>query len=120
MTLDDGSTKTITTVHGAKAAGSVSAKTAFVVVRDSPGTKYDKAVSLKVPILDEAGFTRLLDDADDSDATQALRVFNDHVAADVRVEVVMLTVRDGVSLIRHRRAAPAVAACRGARRCCPR
>jgi caffeoyl-CoA O-methyltransferase len=50
---------------------------------------------------------RLLDDADDSAPTQALRVFNDHVAADDRVEVVMLTVRDGVSLIRHRRADPA-------------
>jgi caffeoyl-CoA O-methyltransferase len=50
---------------------------------------------------------RLLDDSDDSEATQALRVFNDHVAADDRVEVVMLTVRDGVSLIRHRRADPA-------------
>jgi predicted O-methyltransferase YrrM len=50
---------------------------------------------------------RLLDDADDSAPTQALREFNDHVAGDDRVEVVMLTVRDGVSLIRHRRADPA-------------
>ena len=50
---------------------------------------------------------RLLDSSDDSAATQAVREFNDHVAADERVEVVMLTVRDGVSLIRHRRAAPA-------------
>jgi len=50
---------------------------------------------------------RLLDSSDDSEATQALRVFNDHVAADERVEVVMLTIRDGVSLIRHRRAYPA-------------
>ncbi len=46
--------------RGAKAAGSVSSKTAFVVVGDSPGTKFDKAVSLKVPILDEAGFKVLL------------------------------------------------------------
>ena len=30
--------------RGAKAAGSVSAKTAFVVVGENPGTKYDKAV----------------------------------------------------------------------------
>lgn len=50
---------------------------------------------------------RLLDDTDNSTATQALREFNDHVAGDDRVEVVMLTVRDGVSLIRHRRAGPA-------------
>ena len=47
--------------RGAKAAGSVSAKTAFVVVGDNPGTKYDKAVSLRVPILDEAGFRILLE-----------------------------------------------------------
>jgi caffeoyl-CoA O-methyltransferase len=50
---------------------------------------------------------RLLDGEDDSTATLALREFNEHVAADERVDVVMLTVRDGVSLIRHRRAAPA-------------
>jgi caffeoyl-CoA O-methyltransferase len=50
---------------------------------------------------------RLLDGDDDSEATRALREFNDHVAADERVEVVMLTVRDGVSLVRHRRADPA-------------
>ena len=42
--------------------------------------------------------------ADDEDEnTKALREFNDHVVADERVEVVMLTVRDGVSIIRQRR-----------------
>ncbi|HXR40805.1 MAG TPA: NAD-dependent DNA ligase LigA, partial [Acidothermaceae bacterium] len=46
---------------GGKVAGSVSKKTDFVVVGDNPGSKYDKAVSLKVPILDEAGFAALLD-----------------------------------------------------------
>jgi len=46
--------------RGAKAAGSVSSKTAFVVVGENPGSKYDRAVSLKVPILDEAGFKVLL------------------------------------------------------------
>ena len=51
---------------------------------------------------------RLLDARDDSTRPpQAMREFNDHVVADERVEVVMLTVRDGVSLIRHRRADPA-------------
>ncbi len=48
--------------RGGKAAGSVSKKTDFVVVGDSPGTKYDKAVQLGVPVLDEAGFRALLDD----------------------------------------------------------
>ena len=52
--------------RGAKAAGSVSSKTAFVVVGENPGTKYDKAVSLKVPILDEAGFAVLLTDGPDA------------------------------------------------------
>ena len=52
--------------RGAKAASSVSGKTAFVVVGESPGTKYEKAVSLKVPILDEAGFKILLTDGPDS------------------------------------------------------
>jgi caffeoyl-CoA O-methyltransferase len=39
-------------------------------------------------------------DADD-DNTRALRVFNDHVAADDRVVSVMLTVRDGITLVRR-------------------
>ena len=38
---------------------------------------------------------------DDTDSTRALRAFNDHVAADERVVSVMLSVRDGVTLIRH-------------------
>ena len=48
--------------RGGKVSGSVSKKTAFVVVGDNPGTKHDKAVQLGVPVLDEAGFTRLLAD----------------------------------------------------------
>jgi DNA ligase (NAD+) len=49
-------------VRGGRAAGSVSRKTAFVVVGDEPGSKYDKAVTLKVPVLDETGFRILLSD----------------------------------------------------------
>ncbi len=47
--------------RGGKAAASVSRSTAFVVVGDAPGSKYDKAVSLKVPVLDEEGFGVLLE-----------------------------------------------------------
>ncbi|MEV4683578.1 NAD-dependent DNA ligase LigA [Streptomyces kurssanovii] len=47
---------------GAKVAGSVSKKTSFVVVGDNPGSKYDKAVQLKVPVLDESGFAVLLEE----------------------------------------------------------
>jgi DNA ligase (NAD+) len=49
-------------VRGGKAASSVSKKTDFVVVGESPGSKYDKAVSLQVPVLDEDGFRVLLSD----------------------------------------------------------
>jgi DNA ligase (NAD+) len=49
-------------VRGGKAAGSVSKKTAYVVAGDAPGSKYDKAVELGVPILDEDGFRRLLEE----------------------------------------------------------
>jgi caffeoyl-CoA O-methyltransferase len=38
---------------------------------------------------------------DDGDSTRALRVFNDHVVADERVVSVMLSVRDGVTLVRR-------------------
>ncbi|QIS14773.1 NAD-dependent DNA ligase LigA [Nocardia arthritidis] len=48
-------------VRGGKAAGSVSKKTAFVVIGDSPGSKAAKAEELGVPILDEAGFRLLLE-----------------------------------------------------------
>ncbi len=47
-------------VRGGRAAGSVSKKTAFVVVGEAPGSKYDKAVTLKVPVLNEDGFRILL------------------------------------------------------------
>ncbi|GAB7149819.1 NAD-dependent DNA ligase LigA [Mycobacterium riyadhense] len=57
--------------RGGKAAGSVSKKTSFVVAGDSPGSKYDKAVELGVPILDEDGFRKLLAEGPpDTDAAE--------------------------------------------------
>lgn len=44
---------------GGKASGSVSKKTSFVLVGENPGSKYDKAVSLGIPILDEAEFLKM-------------------------------------------------------------
>ncbi|MGV9290493.1 NAD-dependent DNA ligase LigA [Streptomyces sp. NPDC003719] len=58
--------------RGAKVTGSVSKKTSFVVVGDSPGSKYDKAVQLKVPVLDESGFTVLLEQGPEAAADAAL------------------------------------------------
>jgi DNA ligase (NAD+) len=46
--------------HGGKAGGSVSKKTSYVVVGTDPGSKFEKAKSLEVPILDEAQFDKLL------------------------------------------------------------
>ena len=47
--------------RGGKSTSSVSKKTSAVVVGDSPGSKAAKAEELGVPILDEAGFVRLLE-----------------------------------------------------------
>ena len=44
---------------------------------------------------------RVLDESDESEGTVAIRAFNEHVIADPRVVSVMLTVRDGVTLIRR-------------------
>ncbi|QNI06261.1 NAD-dependent DNA ligase LigA [Mycobacterium kubicae] len=55
--------------RGGKAAGSVSKKTSYVVAGDSPGSKYDKAVELGVPILDEDGFRKLLQEGPAAVAT---------------------------------------------------
>ncbi|WP_112732466.1 NAD-dependent DNA ligase LigA [Micromonospora noduli] len=52
--------------RGGKVSGSVSKKTSFVVVGDNPGSKADKAASLKVPVLDEDGFRLLLDAGPDA------------------------------------------------------
>ena len=45
---------------------------------------------------------RVLDDTDQSEDTVAMRAFNDFVRDDERVNCVMTTVRDGVTLIRWR------------------
>ena len=47
---------------GAKVAGSVSKKTSFVVAGTDPGSKYDRARDLGIPVLDESGLLHLLAD----------------------------------------------------------
>jgi DNA ligase (NAD+) len=47
--------------HGGKVSSSVSKKTGFVVAGASPGSKYERAVALGIPVLDEAGLGVLLE-----------------------------------------------------------
>ncbi|MBN2176755.1 MAG: NAD-dependent DNA ligase LigA [Demequinaceae bacterium] len=56
----EGATEAIV-ARGGKASSSVSKNTDFVVVGENAGSKAAKAEELGVPILDEAGFTRLLE-----------------------------------------------------------
>ncbi|MEU6573848.1 NAD-dependent DNA ligase LigA [Streptomyces sp. NPDC046805] len=58
--------------RGAKVTGSVSKKTSFVVVGENPGSKYDKAMQLKVPVLNEDGFGVLLEQGPEAAAEVAL------------------------------------------------
>jgi predicted O-methyltransferase YrrM len=44
---------------------------------------------------------RVIDESDESEGTRAIRAFNEHVREDRRVVSVMLTVRDGVTLLRR-------------------
>ena len=76
---------------------------------DKPGYRsyYDEIVprlrSGGVVVLDNVLWSgNVVDDADQSDNTQAIRAINDHVAADDRVEAVMLPIADGVTLARKR------------------
>jgi len=52
--------------HGGKISGSVSKKTSYVLMGDSPGSKAEKAAKLGVPIISEADLYRMLSTADDA------------------------------------------------------
>lgn len=47
--------------RGAKVASSVSKKTSFVVAGEAAGSKYDKAIELGVPVIDEAALLTVLE-----------------------------------------------------------
>ncbi len=51
---------------GGKVTSSVSKKTDFVVAGENAGSKYDKAVELNIPILDEAAFRVLVEQGPDA------------------------------------------------------
>ncbi len=82
-----------------------------MVFIDADKSSYDAYYEATLPKLSERGFIVfdnvlwsgrvLTDEADDAD-TAALRVLNDKLRDDPRVEVVMLPIRDGVSIVRPR------------------
>ncbi len=59
-TLPREEAKAMIEAAGGKVSGSVSKKTGYVVVGAEPGSKYEKAVELGLPILDETGLLELL------------------------------------------------------------
>ena len=80
-----------------------------LVFIDADKTNYRNYYEAVLPLLADDGIIAVdnvlwsgavLDEADTSADTQAIKEFNDHVVADPRVVCVMLTVRDGVTLIR--------------------
>jgi caffeoyl-CoA O-methyltransferase len=79
----------------------------FVFI-DADKPSYVNYYEAVLPRLTERGFIaadntlwsgRVLDE-DDDESTRAIKAFNEHVRSDPRVTSVMLTVRDGVTLIR--------------------
>ncbi len=60
LSMERDAIKELIESKGGKVSGSVSAKTHYLVAGEGGGSKRDKAVSLGVPILDEAGLARLL------------------------------------------------------------
>ena len=45
---------------GAKVTGSVTSKTDYVIVGENPGSKYDKAISLGIKVLNEEDYNKLI------------------------------------------------------------
>jgi caffeoyl-CoA O-methyltransferase len=83
-----------------------------LVFIDADKTNYRNYYEAVLPKLSDSGVIaidnvlwsgQVLDTSDTSDDTRAIVELNDAIAADDRVECVMLTIRDGVSLIRMRR-----------------
>jgi DNA ligase (NAD+) len=61
--LARGDAKALVEAAGGRVVGSVSKATSFVVVGADPGSKYDKAVSLSIPVLTEAEFVERMREA---------------------------------------------------------
>jgi predicted O-methyltransferase YrrM len=82
-----------------------------LVFIDADKENYVNYYEAVLPKLAERGFIvadnvlwsgRVVEEGGD-ESTQAIKAFNEHVSSDERVESLMLTVRDGMTLIRRRR-----------------
>lgn len=82
----------------------------FVFI-DADKSNYDRYYEAVLPKLSDRGViavdnvlwhARIFDDSDQTADTVAMRAFNKKIAADRRVECVILTIRDGVTLVRKR------------------
>ncbi len=62
-TLSRDQAKHLIKINGGKASSSVSKKTDFVLAGSEPGSKYDKAVSLGVAIIDEKTFLEMVEES---------------------------------------------------------
>ena len=80
----------------------------FVFI-DADKPNYLNYYEAVLPRLSERGFIaadntlwsgRVLDETAEEEGTRAIKAFNEHVKSDLRVTSVMLSVRDGVTLIR--------------------
>lgn len=60
MSVPRGDIKTLVEANGGKVTSSVSKKTSYVVAGDSPGSKVDKAIKNKVPVISEAELRALI------------------------------------------------------------
>jgi caffeoyl-CoA O-methyltransferase len=83
-----------------------------LVFIDADKESYIEYYENVLPKLSERGFIvadnvlwsgRVLEE-DGDESTEAIKRFNEHVVGDERVECLMLTIRDGMTLIRRRRA----------------
>ena len=60
MSLPRGEIKALVEANGGKVTGSVSKRTSYVVAGDSPGSKVDKAIKNKVPVISEEELHKLI------------------------------------------------------------
>ncbi|MCY4064358.1 MAG: NAD-dependent DNA ligase LigA [Chloroflexi bacterium] len=60
MSVPRGEIKALVEANGGKVTGSVSKKTSYVVAGDAPGSKVDKALKIKVPVISEEELRALI------------------------------------------------------------